>query len=190
MCDRRAEIATPSPGLTRGDGAAGARVRHACTSARTGCSRGTRRARSSCGVRPRARDQRESEPAAASNRGRGQLDRAGAERAGRGRVPFLASLWGPLTLRGTRERSEWVVAARIARLREGRKCGRSPFPDRTGDPLGRRLLVVTLPRRDQDAKIAYAALVAFARAHGIRLVDPQAGSDIDLDRPSVLPPMR
>lgn len=51
------------------------------------------------------------------------------------------------------------------------------------------LTCVKLPSAETEARAAYAGLVAFAKEHGIRLVDPQAGVDMDLDAPGELPPM-
>lgn len=50
------------------------------------------------------------------------------------------------------------------------------------------LATATLPGTDPEIAEAYAGLVDFARANGLRLWDPQAGSGIDLADPGVLPP--
>lgn len=55
---------------------------------------------------------------------------------------------------------------------------------RDGSPLA----IVHLPREETNVKMVYSALVLFALEHGIRLVDPQLGADVDLTNPGDVPP--
>jgi hypothetical protein len=53
---------------------------------------------------------------------------------------------------------------------------------------GVTLTTVKLPREKELVQIAYRGLLAFAKAHDLRICDPQAGRDIDLDNPGEVPP--
>jgi len=52
---------------------------------------------------------------------------------------------------------------------------------------GASLATVSLPSGRREAIAAFAALVAFAIAHGCRLSNPQTGTDVDLESPGQLP---
>jgi len=53
---------------------------------------------------------------------------------------------------------------------------------------GRALASIQLPQSESSVRSVYASLVLFAATNGLRLLDPQAGSDIDLANPGDLPP--
>ena len=54
---------------------------------------------------------------------------------------------------------------------------------------GPSLASAKLPSGREDVTSAYAAIIAFAKEHGLRVCDPQSGRDVDLDRPGTLPAM-
>lgn len=51
------------------------------------------------------------------------------------------------------------------------------------------IVSVGLPDDDSAAEKAFAALVKIAKAHDVRLEDPQARRPLDLERVSLLPPL-
>jgi hypothetical protein len=53
---------------------------------------------------------------------------------------------------------------------------------------GAHLASVTLPADDKSCAAVFRALVEFARRRGLRVADPQAGRDVDLERPGDYPP--
>ena len=53
---------------------------------------------------------------------------------------------------------------------------------------GAHLASVTLPSDDKSCATVFRAVVEFARRSGLRVADPQAGGDVDLERPGDYPP--
>jgi hypothetical protein len=53
---------------------------------------------------------------------------------------------------------------------------------------GVMLVTVKMPNAVDEARSVYGTLVQFAKTHGLRLVDPQQGRDIDLGSAGELPP--
>jgi hypothetical protein len=54
---------------------------------------------------------------------------------------------------------------------------------------GAHLASVILPSDDASCAAVFRALVDFARRSGLRIGDPQAGRDVDLERPGDYPPL-
>jgi hypothetical protein len=52
---------------------------------------------------------------------------------------------------------------------------------------GVHLASVTLPADDKSCAHVFRALVGFARRSGLRIADPQAGGDVDLEEPGDYP---
>jgi hypothetical protein len=53
--------------------------------------------------------------------------------------------------------------------------------------FGLAIATFKLPRSDEEARVAYAEIVQLALRHGLRISDPQRGSDVDLQNPGLLP---
>jgi hypothetical protein len=53
---------------------------------------------------------------------------------------------------------------------------------------GQRLFALQLPHDECEVREAYNLIVAFAKQHRLRVDDPQAGYEIDLERPGEFPP--
>jgi len=78
-------------------------------------------------------------------------------------------------------------------------CVSRGFAANRNDPLAATAFVrskfgfgvctLKLPKVEEDARAAFSAIVEIARRHGLRVVDPQKGFDIDLNRPGSLPPL-
>lgn len=54
---------------------------------------------------------------------------------------------------------------------------------------GAHLASVTLPSDDKSCIAVFRAVVEFARRSSLRVCDPQAGGDVDLERPGDFPPV-
>jgi hypothetical protein len=52
--------------------------------------------------------------------------------------------------------------------------------------LGFAVATFKLPTTDAEARVAYSEIVQLAIRHGLRVVDPQNGSDVDLNEPGSL----
>jgi hypothetical protein len=56
------------------------------------------------------------------------------------------------------------------------------------DDFGQALFLLKLPHDEFDVREAYNITVEFAKQHRLRVDDPQAGYEIDLERPGEFPP--